>query len=48
MGRIGTLVAPVLIGSALTLGIAETTIMSMFSLPAALAVVCLLVIALRR
>jgi len=48
VGRIGTLVAPVLIGSALTLGIAETTIMSMFSLPAALAVVCLLVIALRR
>jgi len=48
VGRIGTLVAPVLIGTALTLGIAETTIMSMFSLPAALAVAFLVVIGLQR
>lgn len=48
VGRIGTLVAPVLIGMALTLGMAETTIMSLFALPAALAVGCLAVIALRR
>jgi len=44
IGRIGTVVAPVLIGSALTLGLAQTTIMSMFAAPAALSVLCLLVI----
>jgi MFS transporter, AAHS family, 4-hydroxybenzoate transporter len=47
IGRIGTLVAPVLIGSALTLGIAETWIMSLFAVPAALAAVFLAVIAVR-
>ena len=44
VGRIGTLVAPVLIGSALSAGIAETTIMSLFAVPAALAVLALAVI----
>jgi AAHS family 4-hydroxybenzoate transporter-like MFS transporter len=47
IGRIGTLVAPVLIGSALTLGMAETSIMSLFAVPAALAAVFLAVIAFR-
>ena len=47
IGRIGTLVAPVLIGSALTLGMAETSIMSLFAVPAALAAVFLAVIAIR-
>lgn len=46
VGRIGTVVAPVLIGSALTLGMAGTTIMSLFAVPAALSVLCLLVIGL--
>ncbi|HMA12746.1 MAG TPA: MFS transporter [Steroidobacteraceae bacterium] len=45
VGRIGTVAAPVLIGSALTLGMEETTIMSMFSVPAALSVLFLAVIA---
>ncbi len=48
VGRIGTLVAPVLIGSALTLGMKETSIMSLFSVPAALAVVFLAVIAINQ
>jgi MFS transporter, AAHS family, 4-hydroxybenzoate transporter len=47
IGRIGTLIAPVLIGSALTLGMAETSIMSLFAVPAALAAVFLSVIAIR-
>ena len=45
VGRIGTLVAPVLIGTSLAAGIEETAIMSLFALPAALAVVSLWVIA---
>lgn len=44
VGRFGTLLAPVLIGIALTAGMAETTIMSLFAVPAALAVLCLVVI----
>ena len=44
VGRIGTLLAPILIGTALTAGIRETTIMSLFAVPAILAVVSLLVI----
>lgn len=43
VGRIGTVMAPVLIGSALTLGMAGTTVMSLFAVPAALSVLCLLV-----
>jgi MFS family permease len=45
IGRIGTLVAPVLIGSALTAGMDESVIMSLFALPAALSVAFLAVIA---
>jgi hypothetical protein len=46
VGRIGTLIAPVLIGLGLSAGIAETSIMSLFALPSSLAVVSLLGIAL--
>jgi len=45
VGRVGTLVAPVLIGLGLSAGINETTVMSFFALPALLAVVALGVIA---
>jgi AAHS family 4-hydroxybenzoate transporter-like MFS transporter len=45
IGRIGTLVAPVLIGAGLSVGIAETPIMSLFAAPAALSALSLLVIA---
>jgi len=45
VGRVGTLVAPVLIGAGLSAGMAETTIMSLFAVPAGLAVVSLGVIA---
>ena len=45
VGRVGTLVAPVLIGFALSNGIPETTVMSLFAVPAALAVLALAVIA---
>jgi MFS family permease len=46
VGRIGTLVAPVMIGAGLSAGIAETTIMSLFAVPALLSVLSLTVIAL--
>jgi cyanate permease len=46
VGRVGTLVAPVLIGLGLSVGVAQTTIMSLFALPACLAVTSLVVIAL--
>jgi MFS family permease len=45
VGRVGTLVAPILIGAGLSAGIAETTIMSLFALPAALSVLSLVVLA---
>ena len=48
VGRIGTVIAPVLIGAALGVGIAETTIMSLFAVPAALAVASLGVIAIAQ
>ena len=48
IGRIGTLVAPVLIGSALTAGMDEGVIMSLFSVPAALSVAFLAVISIRQ
>jgi cyanate permease len=41
IGRIGTVVAPLLIGLALSLGVDETTIMSLFAVPGLLAVVSL-------
>ncbi|OJW66541.1 MAG: hypothetical protein BGO57_09570 [Sphingomonadales bacterium 63-6] len=37
VGRIGTLIAPILIGLGLAAGVAETTLISVFALPAALA-----------
>jgi MFS transporter, AAHS family, 4-hydroxybenzoate transporter len=45
VGRIGTLIAPVLIGIALGAGIAETSIMSLFAVPALVAMGTLIVIA---
>ncbi len=45
VGRIGTLIAPVLIGVALGAGIAETSIMSLFAVPALVAMGTLIVIA---
>ena len=45
VGRIGTLIAPVLIGVALGAGIAETSIMSLFAVPALVAMASLIVIA---
>ena len=44
VGRIGTLVTPVLIGAELTAGMRETTIMSLFAVPALLSVVSLAMI----
>jgi AAHS family 4-hydroxybenzoate transporter-like MFS transporter len=48
VGRIGTVVAPVLIGMGLSAGMEETTIMSLFAVPAVLTVVALGVIAAQR
>lgn len=48
VGRIGTMVAPVLIGFALTRGIQGATVMSLFALPAALAATAVLVVGLLR
>ena len=44
IGRVGTLVAPVLIGLALGAGMRGATILSLFALPALLAVASLLAI----
>jgi MFS family permease len=46
VGRVGTLIAPVLIGLGLTAGIAETTVMSLFAAPAAVAALSLVAIAM--
>ncbi|MBN8830866.1 MAG: MFS transporter [Sphingomonadales bacterium] len=45
IGRVGTVLAPIMIGLALSAGLAETKVMSLFALPAALAAVALLLIA---
>ena len=45
VGRIGTIVAPILIGLALSAGVAGTTVMSLSLVPILLAVVALAVIA---
>ena len=45
VGRVGTLVAPVLIGAGLSAGMAETSIMSLFAAPAALSVLSVVAIA---
>lgn len=47
-GRFGTLIAPVLIGAGLSVGMAGTSVMSLFALPALLAVLSLIVIAVDR
>jgi MFS transporter, AAHS family, 4-hydroxybenzoate transporter len=46
VGRIGTVIAPILIGYGLSAGATGSTIMSWFALPAALAVLSLIVVAL--
>ncbi len=46
VSRIGTVIAPILIGIGLTAGISGATIMSLFAVPALLSVVSILVIAL--
>ena len=45
VGRIGTLIAPVLIGLGLSAGMAETTVMSLFALPALAAALSLVALA---
>jgi MFS family permease len=45
VGRVGTVIAPVLIGLGLSAGVAETTVMSLFALPAVVAVGSLVAIA---
>jgi MFS family permease len=45
VGRVGTVIAPVLIGLGLSAGVAETTVMSLFALPAVVAVLSLVAIA---
>lgn len=44
VGRIGTIIAPILIGYCLAVGINETTIMSLFALPCVTGILALLVI----
>jgi MFS family permease len=46
VGRIGTVIAPILIGIGLSAGMAETTVMSLFAVPALFAVLSLAVIAM--
>lgn len=46
VGRVGTFVAPTLIGIALTNGIGETTVMSLFAVPAGMAALAVLVVGL--
>lgn len=48
IGRIGTIIAPVIIGFGLDAGFPETWIMSLFAVPTAIASLALLVIALAR
>jgi MFS family permease len=48
VGRVGTVIAPVLVGLALSAGMAETTVMSLFAAPAVLAAMSLLVIGATR
>ena len=46
VGRLGTVIAPVLIGWGLSVGITEMSIMSLFAVPALVAAASLVVIAL--
>ncbi|MBO9580388.1 MAG: MFS transporter [Sphingobium sp.] len=45
VGRVGTVLAPIMIGLALNAGVVETKVMSLFALPAALAALALMLIA---
>lgn len=45
VGRVGTVLAPIMIGLALTAGVAETKVMSLFALPATLAALSLMLVA---
>jgi len=47
VGRVGTVIAPTLIGLGLNAGMAETTMMSVFALPAAVTTVAVLIIGAR-
>ena len=46
IGRIGTIIAPILIGIGLSAGVSGTTIMSLFAVPASVSVIALIVIAI--
>jgi MFS family permease len=46
VGRFGTVIAPVLIGWGLSIGVTETSIMSLFAVPAVIAALSLVVIAI--
>lgn len=48
VGRVGTLVAPILIGAGLNAGMGDALMMSLFALPGVLGVVALIVLALRK
>jgi MFS family permease len=48
VGRLGTVIAPILIGFALSAGISSTLVMSLFALPAVLAAVALVAISRTR
>ena len=48
VGRVGTVLAPVGVGLALSAGVAQTTVLSLFALPALVAVIALWVIAAAR
>lgn len=48
VSRIGTIIAPILIGLALDTGMAPTTVMSLFAIPAAIAVGALVMIGRKR
>jgi MFS family permease len=48
VGRLGTVIAPILIGLALTAGVMGSTVMSLFAIPALLAVLALGAISLTR
>jgi len=46
VGRVGTFMAPILIGLGLDAGISETTVMSLFALPAIVAMACVVLVGL--
>jgi len=48
VGRVGTFIAPILIGLGLDAGISETTVMSLSALPTIVAMACVLVVGLSK